>query len=295
MAIGREYLKRKTRSTFITSMLIISLVLFIMGIFTLGIIYSNHLLKSVQEEFEMMVFLKEGISTERRKNVQTEIGAETFVKDIRYVSKEEASKEFMETVGDDFLEIMQGVNPIPASLNIKVRADHINRGDQMTMINSYLRAFPEVTEVEYPFLEIEQIRNNMGTMIKLSIGLGLLVLLIAFFIISATLKLAIYSKRLVIRSMQLIGATAGFIRRPFVTMGTLQGLLGGIIASVLLCVAIMVFSKVSPLFADLGQIFSISEFYYLMVGLLIFGALIGYISSNIAVSRYLYKNLDELM
>lgn len=294
MARKSNFLKSRTRSTFTTSLFIIALVLFFMSLFAGGAIYSNMLLEDAQENFELMVTLPDHSAKARRDSLGVFLEQQPFVKEISFISKDDAGKEFVEELGDEFMEIMDGVNPLPASYNIKLKYAWIN-SDSLEKVNLAINSQNILTpqDITYPIGEIEQLRENIMRFIKISIGIFLIVTLIAFFIVNSTIRLAIYGKRLMIRSMQLIGATGSFIRRPFVRMGMLQGFFGAIIANVFLLALLFVLHYFGM--NSIETLVFREEFMILLGGIVIFGTILGWLSSTWAVSRFLHKNIDQLM
>ena len=235
MARSNNFLKARTRSTFLSSLITIALVLFILNLFATGAIYSHVLFEYSQENFEVMVQLPDHVGPEKQSSFGAFLKKQPFVKEIHYVSKDEAGKIWESENGSEFMEIMDGINPLPASYNFKLKMQYIQT-DSVAKIQQLLedQRFLHVQDVTYPMADIEQLRLNTYGFIKIGLIIGALVTLIAFFIVNSTIRLAIYGKRLLIRTMQLIGATAGFIRWPFVRMGMMQGFFGALVANALL-------------------------------------------------------------
>jgi cell division transport system permease protein len=303
MARSSNFLKSKTRSTFLTSLVTIALVLFFLNLFAAGAIYSHLLFEYTQENFEVMVELPDHVSDQKQQAFGAWLENQSFVKEIHFISKDEAGKIFSEANGKEFMEIMDGLNPLPASYNFKLKIDWINT-DSVAKIQKLIegQSILNVRDVTYPIAEIDQLRENTFGFIKIGALIGALVTLIAFFIVNSTIRLAIYGKRLMIRSMQLIGATNSFIRWPFVRMGMLQGFLGALLANLLLLG--LVFSLRYFNFGagatemaglELKDLLIRPEFLFLSGGIVIFGTFLGWLSSSWAVSRFLNKNLDQLM
>jgi cell division transport system permease protein len=303
MARTNNFLKSKTRSTFLTSLFTISLVLFFLNLFAAGAIYSHLMFQDTQENFEVMVTLPDHVAEEKRAAFGEFLAKQPFAKDIHYISKDDAGKIFEDENGKGFMEIMDGVNPLPASYNFKLKIDWITTAG-VAKVQETLKSqeILQVQDITYPIEDIEQLRKNTYGFIKIGILIGGLVTLIAFFIVNSTIRLAIYGKRLMIRSMQLIGATAGFIRWPFVRLGILQGFAGAMLANGLLiglAFALKSF-KFGPGGADdqgvtIQELLTRPEFLILLGGIVIFGTLLGWLSSSWAVSRFMNKNLDQLM
>ncbi|HEX2900320.1 MAG TPA: permease-like cell division protein FtsX [Bacteroidia bacterium] len=303
MARNKNFLRSRTRSTFWGSLFTISLVLFFLNIFAAGAIYSHILFVYSQENFEVFVELPDHVAEDKRQSFEAFLKKQAFVKEMHYTSKDAASKLWQKENGTEFMEIMDGLNPFPASYNIKLKFEWINT-ESVAKVQQILeeQTILTVQDVTYPMSEIEQLRANTYGFIKFGLIIGVIVTLIAFYIVNNTIRLAIYGKRLMIRTMQLIGATSGFIRWPFVRMGILQGMLGALVADLMLVGLIFAFS-----YLDLGlggiemEGFSTQdmlmryEFMLLSSGILIFGTFLGWLSSTWAVSRFLNKDLDQLM
>jgi len=297
---GKKYIKSRTRSTFFTALFIISLVMFVLALFAGITVYSYIELEKAQEDIVMMVTLPDGISENQIDAFDEFLSEQAFVKEMDYISKEDAGDLFMEDLGEDFLEIMDGINPLPASFDIHLNADYINT-DSLELIQTMLKDQEHIalSDITYPMEEIEQLRSNTLNRMKIAIGIGIIVALIGFFIVNGTIRLAVYGKRLVIRSMQLIGATNGFIRRPFIRLGIVQGILGACIACVLLLAIVFLIPFLEvDIYTRVDAIKELPfriEFVVLLGGIIIFGAVLGWFSSSWAVNRFLNKNLDQLI
>lgn len=300
MATGSSYIKSRTRSTFYTSLFIISLVMFVLALFAGVTVYSYVELEKAEEDIVMMVTLPDDVEDSQVDEFEGFLMDQPYVKDLEYISKEDAGELFMEDLGEDFLNIMDGVNPLPASFDIHLHANYI-QSDSLDQINEMISSqeFIKIKEMTYPMEEIKTLRERTWERTKMAIGIGILVALIGFFIVNGTIRLSVYAKRLVIRSMQLIGATNGFIRRPFIKLGILQGMLGAIVACIFLLAIVFILPRL-----DVG-IYSQSEaikelpyrleFVTLLGGIIIFGTILGWFSSSWAVNRFLNKNLDQLI
>lgn len=294
MARKSNFLKSKTRSTFFTSLFVIALVLFFLSLFAGGAIYSNMLLEDAQENFELMVTLPDHAPKARKDSLGAFLERQAFVKDMRYISKQDAGQAFIDELGEEFLELMDGVNPLPASFNLHLKLAYVN-SDSLVQVNRVIESqdLLKPQDISYPIGEIEQLRANIMRFIRIAAIIGLIVALIAFFIVNSTIRLAIYGKRLMIRSMQLIGATGRFIRAPFVRMGMLQGFLGAIIADLILLGLLYGLHYFGM--QSVEQLVFRPEFMLLLGGIVIFGTILGWLSSSWAVNRFLNKNMDQLM
>ena len=300
MSKSYEYIRGRTRSTVLTSLFIIALVMFVMGLFASMSVYSYVELEKAQEEIEMMLELPEFAKDEDVDALEEFLMEQPWVKELKYTSKEEAGAFFLEEVGEEFMDLMGETNPLPASFDVSLNIEYIN-SDSLAMVNEVLttQEIQSIKDIIYPIAQIEQLRENTFDRMKLAGAIGLLVALIAFFIVNGTIRLAIYAKRLVIRSMQLIGASNGFIRRPFIRMGVVQGLTGALIAcGLLLAILLLLMNVEVNLYTKsetIKELLFRLEFMVLLGGIVIFGTLLGWCSSIFAVNRFLNKNLDQLI
>lgn len=242
----------------------------------------------------MKVFLHDGIKNEALKDLESRLAVMPFVRELRYVSKDEAGEIMLEKTGEDVKSMMDGVNPLLASFNVNLYPSYIE-AVKLAEIQATLSKERIVAEVAYPADMIINLNRNIQIITLAFLTVGLILVGIGFYLIFGTIRLAIYAERLTIRSMQLIGATQGFIRRPFLINGLTQGGLGGLIASGLLIIAV-VFLRRWLESMNLGGSFSLgSTLIGLLVGIVLFGLALGLSGSFFAVNKYLNRNLDELM
>ena len=294
MADSSRFIKQRTRTTFIASLVIISLVLLVLGVFAFISLYVNVYLEEQQEEIAMIVVLPKDITAHEQDSVAKVFEQQEFAKSVTSISSEAAKADFIDQAGEDFVKIMGDDNPLHPTLEVKLNAGFITPESIKKIRKDFKRPNTMVEDVDYPIEDLEEIKRNVFLITVGSAGVVLLLIFIAFFIIRSTVRLAVYSKRLIIRSMQLIGATTGFIRRPFIGIGLLQGILGAIVADGVLTLVIMGIAK-TRIFGGLDRTINSPEYMILCGGIVIFGALLGLLSSRNAVNRFLHKNLDELM
>jgi cell division transport system permease protein len=247
-------------------------------------------LDSLLTGMKMKVILSDYISPTDAITLQEHIRKQPYASDVKYISKEEAMK-FFDRTGDSFKDAMDGVNPLPAVIQVQLKSEYVSP-ENVETIGKKLLERNHVVEIYYPIKQIAAIMDNLEKIQWITLGLGIALTLVALLLIINTIRLAIYSKRLLIRSMQLIGATKGFIRRPFLRLGTIQGLLAGLIASSMI-LGICMYSTLSGFF-NLSLILESWQFQSLLGGLVVFGLLLGYFSSRIAVNRFLDRNPDAL-
>lgn len=280
----------RSRSSFIPSLINISLVLFFLGVFFFLGIAGNIVVRAAIEGLEMKIILSDYAGQTDINRMISDLKKQPYLTDVRFVSKEEALVQFKE-MGEDFLAAMDGANPLPGSIVLKIRAEYASV-ENVQKITAKILENGEVVEIYYPVRLFRKIEENSVQLKIIALILGSGLVIVSLFLIINTVKLSIFSRRLIIRSMQLVGATNSFIRRPFLYKGILQGLLGGIIASGLLFAALY---AISHFLFDISIILLSLELYILMASLVVFGAIIGWFSSWIAVNRFLDKQLNEII
>ncbi|MEZ4826881.1 MAG: permease-like cell division protein FtsX [Bacteroidia bacterium] len=289
-----SYFKRRSRNTYLTSLLSISLVLFFLGLFIALILFGGAFARNAREAIVMKVFLYDGIKTEALKDLESRLTVMPFVRELHYVSKEEAGQVMLEKTGEDVRALMDGVNPLLASFNITLYPSYI-QADRLAEIQETLSKERIVSEVAYPAEMIINLNRNIQIISIALMAVGVVLVGIGFYLIFGTIRLSIYAERLTIRSMQLIGATRGFIIRPFLVSGLTQGGLAGLIASGLLIVSV-VFLRRWLESMELGGSFALGGMLIgLLAGIVLFGLALGFSGSYFAVNKYLNRNLDELM
>jgi cell division transport system permease protein len=280
---------KKSNPTYISSIVSISLILFVLGLIGTFFIQSSKLAQSVKENLAIQLVLKEGMSESDRYQYAKLLEAEVYVKDVEEVTKEEAAEMMKEVLGEDFLQTV-GYNPLPDAIVLHLHAAYSN-ADSLLWIEEAILASKHVTAVNY---DIELLNNISTVSSKVYLGLLLflgILMIISFIIIDNTIKLAMFSKRFLIRSMQLVGATRWFITKPFVLRAVFNGVLSAIIASFLLLTGVYFFEKN---IISLTVFDNYIDFIIIFGGLILIGIVISLISTFLAVRKYLHMKLDDL-
>jgi cell division transport system permease protein len=283
---------RQGKVPYITSALNISLILFFLGIFFFLALSAELILDQAMQELEFKIILAENITQNQALKIKKQIDKQPFTVRSSYISKNEALKAFKD-IGDDFLEAMDGANPLPAVINLRLKADYIN-ADSIEKISQTLLLYSEIVDLYYPISLIQQLQYNITQLRFIALILALILLIVTFFLILNTVKLSIYAKRLMIRTMQLIGATEAFIRAPFLRLGMLQGLLGGVLSSLLLLSLLLGLRHLFE-FQSLDFLFYSQELWLLFFFLILLGLALGWLSSKVAVDKFLNKQLDQIV
>ena len=289
--------KKKNVGAYPTGRILFSLTLALLLIGACGLlaIQSKRLVTNVREGNEIRAFLDTDLdSTDRLKLAQT-LGQQPFVvtadgkPQIRYVSKEEAAKEFIAETKEDFSQFLTD-NPLHASYRIRLREDYFAE-TKLKEARAAIEKMEGVFEVVYPENMVDNINRNITKIYAVMAGFALVLLIIIVVLMNNTIRLALYSQRLLIRSMQLVGATNGFITRPFLTRGLTQGFMAGLISALILLVGWYAAVLSMP---ELNTLTDPIQLVILAGGLIVLGMVIGLLSTLQAVNRYLDLSLDEL-
>jgi cell division transport system permease protein len=273
----------------------ISLALFVIGLFGMLLIHASKLSEIVKESIEMQVYLDRSLSQVQLDRLQKTLASKEYIAyktdtaQVRFVSKEDGAKAFLDETGEDFMTFL-GDNPLRDTYVIRINAEN-STSAQLKGIKNDIEGIEGVYEVQYVESLIESINTNVQKISILLLAFAGILVLVVIILINNTIKLALYSQRFLIRSMQLVGATSFFIQRPFLNRAAFQGIISGIIASVLLF-ALMQYAYRE--ITELNLLRNEEQMYMLMLALVVLGAVIGFMSSYRAVRKYLRLTLDEL-
>lgn len=281
--------KRSLFSSYFSTTISISLVLFLFGLLGLLLINAQRLSDYVMENIGVTLILKEDAREVDVIKLQKKLEATDYIKSTRFVDKETAATELKTELGEDFVGFL-GYNPLLSSIDVKVYAGYSNP-DSMAVLEKQFLANPEVQEVYYQRNLVKQLNSNMKKISLILLILGGLMFVIFTALIHNTIRLSIYSKRFIINTMQLVGATRSFIRRPFIAKGILHGIYGAIIACFLLLGLFFSYQTELKGFIDFQNPATLG---LLALGIFIFGILISGISTYFAVNKFLRLKFDQL-
>lgn len=285
--------KKKKRFTFIeariTSTLSVSLVLFILGIMAMLGILANNLSVYVRENIGFSIVLKDSATEHNVAQLQASLANAEYVKAAQYISKEEALKEIMLELGENPEEII-GVNPMQASIEVRLKADYAHP-DSILNIEQKLSKHNYIEDIYFQKDLIQSVNDNMRTIGFILLALALVLMVISYVLISNTIRLTAYSRRFIIYTMKLVGATPGFIRRPFILSNMLCGVIAAIIAIILLtCCMSYIVSEFDNFYTLIN-----TRMMLIVYGIvLLLGILLTAISSFFAVNRYISMKRDDL-
>lgn len=273
----------------------ITLALFVIGLFGLLLLHTNKLTELIKENIELQVFLNKDISDNQRIQIQKTLSSKDYAAkkneeiQISFISKDEAAKKFIKETGEDFSSFL-GDNPLRDAYILKISPE-FHDNEKLKAIKNDLEQFNGIFEVVYVESLVDSINKNLTQISLFLIGFASILLLAVVMLINNTIKLALFSQRFLIRSMQLVGAKAQFIQKPFLVRALLYGILAGAIASGALY-GLMNFANTK--IEDLATLQEGNKIIILFGVLLLLGAIIGFSSTYRAINKYLKMSLDEL-
>lgn len=272
---------RRTKLSSAISIATISISLLLLGIFAVVSINTTRFVEALRDRLEMEAFLREPVTLEQRMNLERAVRNVDGIESVDYISKDEAARIFKQEFGEDINQVLD-FNPLPPSFKIRLKPT-FRTAASASAISDRVGAIGGIESVRYRKGLVELIDARTTAVHNLSLGLGLLVSLSAIFLVSNTIRLAIYAKRRLIRTMELVGATRAFIRSPFLLEGILQGALGGLIASGILYILIEhTLRLLSPELS--GYVQMQRSFYLAVIGA---GIGLGFVGSAISVVRFI--------
>ena len=280
---------RRIRSSYITSIISISLVLLLLGLVGLLLINGSNIKRQVMESIGFNVILKENVKEADIYQLQKILDAREYILSTEYITKEEAALETEQMLGEDFISFL-GYNPLPPSIRVRLHQPWANP-DSVMMIEQDLVQYNSIEEVYYKKSLLYAVYENIRQITLVILGFSVLLTLISVTLINNTIRLSVYSKRFIINTMQLIGATRRIIRRPFLLRGAASGFTGSLIALTLL------FGLIYLLQDEFEGVISFKDYDLLAIlalGVILVGVVINWISTFFAVNKYLNMKTDKL-
>jgi cell division transport system permease protein len=281
--------KTRLRSSYLTLVISVSLVLFLLGILGSVLINAKALSDYFRESLSFSIMLNDDAKEADIRMLQKDLDAKLYVKSTEYVSKYDAAAKMKEDLGEDFINFL-GDNPLPPSIDVYLFANYTSP-DSVAKIEKYVLEYPFVKEVYYQESLLILINENVRKISLFLLVIGSFLLLISLTIINNTIRLSIYSRRFLIRTMQLVGATRAFIRKPFLVQSAFHGLLAALIAMCLLTGLLYLIEKE---FFLMFTFESTKLLILLGASIIAIGVLINIISTYFSVNRYLSISEDKL-
>ena len=284
-----KYQKRRLRSSYFSVIISIALVLFLVGFLGLILLKTNSITKHFKEKVALTIFLNDNAKSNDVEILQAELKKAEYSKEVNYVSKKEAAKKYSEEIGEEFVDFL-GDNPLKNAIDVSLKSEFVTP-EKMAEIEKQLLNRSIVAEVVYDKPLIELLTKNINRISFWMLLFSALFTLIAVVLINSSIRLSVYSKRFTIKTMQMVGATKGFIRKPFILQSIKLGVLGALVSILGLLIFVFYVNKMVPeieLLADYKVLALLFAFIITM------GILISWISTFFATQRFLNLRTDEL-
>jgi len=280
---------QRLRSSYLSSIISISLVLFMLGMLGLLIISARKLSDYVKENIGFSIYLNDGVSDAEANYLRKNLDASNYVKYTQYISKNDAAKMMEEELGEDFIDYI-GYNPLSAYIDMRLKADYANT-DSIAKIETWLGQFSQIKEIDYQKPLVNLVNENVSRVSFIILLFNALLMFIALVLINNTIRLSVYSKRFIINTMKLVGATGGFIRKPFLLRSILHGMYASIIAIAMLTALIYgVKKEIADILLIVDPIYIVGIF----TGITVIGVFINLLATFFAVNKFLRLSTDEL-
>ncbi|MFC2531863.1 Cell division protein FtsX [Capnocytophaga ochracea] len=281
--------KRRLITSYFSVIVSITLVLFLMGFFSFLVLSANKLANYFKEQVTVTVLIKDDAKNADIEQLQKTLSVASFVKSVRFVSKEVAAEKFSKDIGEDFVTFI-GTNPLQNTIDLSLKAEYAEP-DKMREIKRELEQNSFVTEVVYDQSLVALIHENVNRIGIVTLIFSALFTFVSILLINASIRLSIYSKRFIIKTMQLVGATRSFIRRPFLWTNVRLGILSALIAIVLFYLSLLAIVKSYPEFNILMDTGTLS---IVFISIMTIGILISWLSTYFATQRFLNLNTNDL-
>jgi cell division transport system permease protein len=284
-----KYQKRKLISSYISVVISIALVLFLLGCLGLLVINSKKVADHFKEQVVMTIYLNDTAKDVEVNQLKKSLAMAEYSKEATYVSKEEAAELMKAETGEDFMDFV-GYNPLKNSIDVYLKADFVTT-EKLSEISESLANKSFIEDIRYDNDLVELMNDNVKKISFWVLIISGLFTLIAVLLINSSIRLAVYSKRFIIKTMQMVGATKSFIRRPFVWKSVQLGIIGAIVALVGMA-AVLYYLDIT--FPELELLRNTAMIVGLFVGVFVLGVIITWISTFIATQRFLNLKTDQL-
>ncbi|MCF6278991.1 MAG: permease-like cell division protein FtsX [Flavobacteriaceae bacterium] len=284
-----KYQKRRLRSSYFSVVVSIALVLFLLGLLGLLVLKTKTISDHFKEQVAITVFLNDSAKEKDIKELQSNLEKQDYAKAVDFVSKETAAKEYSKDIGEDFMEYL-GENPLKNAINIYVKSDFVTP-EKMSEVDKELSKNKNVFEVSYDKSLIDLLTKNIQRISLWVLIFSGLFMLIAVVLINSAIRLSVYSKRFTIKTMQMVGATKGFIRKPFLWKGIQLGVLGSLLAVSGIAGVVYYMNKTLPELRILDDKLLLGV---LFGAILLIGIFITLLSTFFATRRFLNLRTEDL-
>ncbi|MDT0678414.1 cell division protein FtsX [Autumnicola musiva] len=284
-----KYQKRRLISSYFSVVISIALVLFLLGILGLLVLNTKKVADHFKEQIAMTVYFTDTAKEGEMEDLNKSLSSADYTKSATFVSKEEAAEQHSEEIGEDFMEFL-GYNPLQNSIDIYMNADYVS-SSRADSIATDLTSRSFVDEVVYDKPLISLLNENVQKISLWVLVISAVFTFIAVLLINSSIRLAVYSKRFTIKTMQMVGATKGFIRRPFIWQSVKLGIIGAVLALIGMAAVLYYLNKS---FTELNLLGDVKLLSALFIGVFLIGVIITWISTYFATSRFLNLKTDEL-
>lgn len=274
---------------FLTSVISTTLVLVLLGTIVMFVLTARNLSDYVRENINVSILLSDDLSAGKGRELGKLLGRERYIKEVKYISKEQALREEVKAMGTDPTEFI-GYNPYTASLEIKMNAEYAN-ADSMRWIIPELKDNKAVMDVIYQKDLIDSVNRNISKVGLVLLIIAALLTYISFSLINSTVKLSIFARRFLINTMKLVGAPWSFIRRPFVIQSFVLGLISSLVSIAILTAGVLLIYQYEPQFVS---VIGIQEAIITGIAVLVFGILITMLCTTLSLNRYLRMSTNDL-
>lgn len=286
-------MKQKKKSAidiqFVTACISTSLVLLLLGTVTLVVLSAKSLSNHIRENLELSLLLNDNVTEGEVNNIINYAQAQPYAKEVHYISKEDILTEQTASMGIDPTEFL-GYNPYTASIEVKLRADYANT-DSIIPIKSRLMRYTQIREITYPSELMDNVNDNIHKISAVLLALALALSLISFALINNTIKLTIYSQRFLLHTMKLVGASWGFIRRPFLLRNMSIGIVSGVLANILIVGGICLLLRYEP---QMSHLFTLPTMAIVGGSVMLFGLIITMLCAYVSINRFLKMKAGDL-
>jgi len=285
-----KYQKRRLISSYISVVISIGLVLFLVGLLGILVINTQKVANHFKEQIAMSIYLKDQAKEIEIDQLQKQLALADYTKNTVYTSKEEAAEMYKQEIGEDFMNFLGDANPLPQSIDVYFNADYVNEV-QLAEIARDISDKEFVAEIVYDKPLIALLNNNIKKISFWVLIICGVFTFIAVLLINSSIRLSVYSKRFVIKTMQMVGATKGFIRRPFIWKSVKLGMLGAVLAMLGMATVLYFLDKTYP---ELDLLVNQVMIGGLFAAVFLLGVLITWFSTFLATQRFLNLKTDEL-
>ena len=288
--IEEKKLIRKTQRTSRLSIMIsMSLVLFLLGSLGVLLLQANQVSNYVKENIGISLIINPDADSTQINDILSRLSTTQYIKSFQLISKEEAAEVLKKDLGEDFITFL-GHNPLYPSIDIRLKAEFADEKTVASFISS-IQKHPSINEVQYQPSLVESVNRNLKTITWILIIFSSLLIIVSITLINNTIRISLYARRLLIKSMLLVGATKGFILKPFLLRSIFNGFIGGLIAVFLLAGLLYGISVKLP---EISLIQDIRILGYVAIGMVVTGIILSFVSTWFAVNKYLRYRTDNI-